>query len=87
MEPYCTLPVDRAAFRNSIPEIRGMVPSEPFAYFIQSKLYLHNMGHAVAAYMGMQKGIEFIWQAMEDAEIRDVYKRQFQACAENPQFH
>ncbi len=81
VEPYCTLPVDRAAFRNPIPEIRGMIPSEPFAYYIQSKLYLHNMGHAVAAYMGMQKGIEYIWQAMEDKEIRETVAAAMKASA------
>lgn len=81
VEPYCTLPVDRSAFRNPIPDIRGMVPSGPFAYFIQSKLYLHNMGHAVAAYMGMQKGIEFIWQAMEDAEISKTVSEAMEASA------
>ena len=69
VEPFCMLPVDKSAFKNPIPKIKGMVPSEPFDYYIQSKLYLHNMGHAIAAYLGMQKGYEFIWQAMEDAEV------------------
>lgn len=69
VEPFCTLPVDKNAFRNPIPDIKGMVPSEPFEYYIQSKLFLHNMGHAIAAYMGMNKGYEYIWQAMEDKEI------------------
>ncbi len=82
VEPFCTLPVDRAAFKNPIPEIRGMVPSEPFAYHIQSKLYLHNMGHAIAAYMGMKKGYEYIWQSMEDAEIFGVVKNAMYASSE-----
>lgn len=82
VEPFCTLPVDKAAFKNPIPEIRGMVPSKPFEYHIQSKLYLHNMGHAIAAYMGMQKGYEYIWQSMEDAEIFAVVKSAMYASSE-----
>ena len=74
VEPFNTLPVDKAAFKNPIPSIKNMLPCEPFEYYIQSKLYLHNMGHAVAAYLGKQKGYEYIWQAMEDEEISAVVK-------------
>lgn len=81
VEPFCTLPVDKAAFKNPIPDIKGMVPSEPFEYYIQSKLYLHNMGHAIAAYMGMKKGYEYIWQAMEDDEIFEIVKNAMYASA------
>lgn len=82
VEPYCTLPVDKDAFRNPIPDIKGMVPSSPFAYYIQSKLFLHNMGHAIAAYMGMNKGYEYIWQAMEDPEIAATVTEAMHASAE-----
>ncbi len=81
VEPFCTLPVDKAAFKNPIPDIQGMVPSEPFAYYIQSKLFLHNMGHAVAAYLGMNKGYEYIWQAMNDHEIANTVKEAMLASA------
>jgi mannitol-1-phosphate 5-dehydrogenase len=74
VEPFCILPVDKAAFKNPVPEIKGMLPSEPFEYHIQGKLYLHNTGHAIAAYLGMQKGYEYIWQAMEDGEIYETVK-------------
>ena len=81
VEPFCTLPVDKAAFRNPIPPIKGMIPSAPFAYYIESKLYLHNMGHALAAYLGMAKGCLYIWQAMEDREIHDTVKGAMYASA------
>ena len=74
VEPFCTLPVDKDAFKNPIPEIKGMIPSSPFEYHIQSKLYLHNMGHAIAAYLGMEKGYTYIWEAMEDADIAATVK-------------
>ena len=69
VEPFCTLPVDQAAFKNEIPVIKNMLPSAPFEYHIQSKLYLHNMGHAIAAYLGLKRGYTYIWEAMADAEI------------------
>lgn len=82
VEPFCTLYVDKDAFQNPIPDIRGMQPDAPFSYYIQSKLYLHNMGHALAAYMGMQKGYTYIWEAMEDADIAACVKDAMYASAE-----
>ncbi len=81
VEPFCTLPVDKAAFKNPIPQIKGMIPSEPFEYYIQSKLYLHNMGHAIAAYLGMKKGYDYIWQAMADESIHEIVKNAMYASA------
>lgn len=81
VEPFCTLPVDKAAFRNPIPDIKGMVPSEPFQYYIQSKLFLHNMGHAIAAYLGMNKGYTYIGEAMEDPEIASTVRDAMTASA------
>lgn len=82
VEPFMTLPVDAEAFKNPIPKIKNMVPSKPFAYHIQSKLYLHNMGHAIAAYMGMNKGLTYIWETMEDEEIAATVKEAMYASAE-----
>jgi len=81
VEPFCTLPVDKAAFKNDIPKIKNMLPSAPFEYYIQSKLYLHNMGHATAAYLGMKRGYTYIWEAMADAEIYEIAEGALRACA------
>jgi mannitol-1-phosphate 5-dehydrogenase len=81
VEPFHTLTVDKNAFKNPIPNIKGMVPSEPFEFYIQSKLYLHNMGHAIAAYLGMKKGYEYIWQAMNDDEIYKTVKNAMNSSA------
>jgi len=81
VEPFCALPVDKLGFKNEIPLIKHMLPSAPFAYHIQSKLYLHNMGHAIAAYMGMEKKYSYIWQAMEDQEIYDTVEHAMRNCA------
>lgn len=70
VEEYDVLPVDRQGFRGEIPFVKNMVPYEPFDFYIQRKLYMHNMAHAMTAYLGKYKGYEFIWQACMDPEIK-----------------
>ena len=72
VERYGFLPVDKAAFRGEIPEIKNMVPYEPFDYYIRRKLYVHNMGHAVCAYLGLYTHREYIYEAIEDSCIQNI---------------
>ena len=69
VEPYGELPVDRAGFVGEPPAIMGMIPYAPFAFFTERKLYIHNAGHAVLAYLGYQEGYEYGYQALADDEI------------------
>ena len=70
VEEYGFLPVDRDGFIGDIPEVPGLVAHSPFAYYEERKLYLHNMSHAVCAYLGTLRGHEYIWQAINDPVIR-----------------
>lgn len=70
VERYGFLPVDKAAFKGEIPPIADLVPYAPFDFYIRRKLYLHNMGHAVCAYLGDRMGLEYIYQAIGVPEIR-----------------
>ena len=47
----------------------------PFQLYIERKLYIHNMGHSMTAYLGALKGYEYIWQAIEDPEIERIVVR------------
>ena len=47
-----------------------MVPFEPFDFYIKRKLYVHNMGHAICAYMGDLLGLEYIYEAIAVPHIR-----------------
>lgn len=69
VERYGYLPVDKDAFRGELPDIRNMVPFSPFDFYIRRKLFLHNMGHAVCAYLGLYAGHERIADAIDDPEI------------------
>ena len=70
VERYGFLPVDKAAFIGGVPEIRNMVPYEPFDFYIKRKLYVHNMGHATCAYLGDLLGLEYIYQSIAVPEVR-----------------
>ena len=70
VEGYGFLPVDKAAFKGEIPEIRNMVPFAPFDFYIKRKLFIHNMGHATCAYLGDLLGLEYIYQAIAVPEVR-----------------
>ncbi|MCQ2437611.1 MAG: mannitol-1-phosphate 5-dehydrogenase [Clostridia bacterium] len=81
VEPYCDLPVDKDAFKGEIPDLVGLVPYSPFEFYIKRKLFLHNGGHALCAYLGYTKGYEYIWQAIQDPEIYEAAKASMTAAA------
>jgi len=70
VEEYCELPVDKDGFKGEIPQIVNMLPASPFAFYIQRKLFIHNMGHALTAYLGGIKGCSYIWEAIKNPCIR-----------------
>jgi mannitol-1-phosphate 5-dehydrogenase len=69
VEEYGFLPVDREAFKGGIPKIEGMVPLDKFEYYEKRKLFIHNLGHATAAYLGLLKGYTYIDEAVADGDI------------------
>ena len=72
VEEYGFLPVDKAAFKGEIPAIDNMVPFAPFDFYIKRKLYVHNMGHAICAYLGDLMNLEYIWQSIDVANVRII---------------
>lgn len=72
VEEFCELPVDKEAFKGGIPEILNLIPFSPFEFYLQRKLFIHNMGHAITAYLGYMKGYKYIWEAIADKEIRSI---------------
>ena len=73
-EGYDFLPVDAAACKGELPPIRQLVPYAPFDHYIRRKLFLHNMGHACSAYLGMYAGKKLIWETVEDPYILAITK-------------
>ena len=81
VESYDRLPVDKAAFRGEIPEIENLVPFSPFSYYIERKLFVHNMGHASTAYLGQYMNCETIWESIGIPEVELIALRAMQASA------
>ena len=73
-EAYPVLPCDKDAFKGEVPEIKNVIPVSPFRFIIERKLYIHNMGHAVCAYLGMRKKYTYICEAISDPEIRVIVR-------------
>lgn len=81
VESYCELPVDKNAFKGSIPAIPHLFPYMPFELYIKRKLYVHNMGHALTAYLGNLKNFEYIWQSIADSTVKLIVQRAMQESA------
>ena len=70
VEPYKVLPVDRSAWIGVQPHIVGLELCDNFPAYTARKLYIHNCGHAVLAYLGYLAGHEYGYQALSDPSIR-----------------
>jgi mannitol-1-phosphate 5-dehydrogenase len=70
-EEYNTLILDKKAFKNPIPEIEGLAPKENMKAWVDRKLFIHNLGHAAAAYLGFLHNPKFVylWEALEISEV------------------
>lgn len=79
-EKYARLPVDAKGFVGEIPEIYGLKPVDNITAFQEQKLFTHNLGHALTAYFGYEKGYVYIYQAVADEEIK---KKVLAALAES----
>jgi len=81
VEPYCELPVDKDAFKGEVPEIVNMVPFTPFDFYIQRKLFMHNMGHATTAFLGFLNKNTYIWEACRNSTIKLIALRALEESA------
>ena len=75
VESYNELPVDADALKTDVSGIKNIIPVSPFAIEKYKKYFMHNMSHAIVAYMGFIKGYEFLWEAMGDDSIRIIAEK------------
>lgn len=69
-EEYCELPLDRDSIKGEMPQIVNMKLIYPFDFYMKRKLYVHNMAHATASYLGFQEGLKFLWEAWRISAIK-----------------
>ncbi len=70
-EAYNTLIVDRRGFRGPVPRIPGIEAVDDIRAYVARKLYLHNLGHAAAAYFGYERNPALVrmWEVLSIPEV------------------
>jgi mannitol-1-phosphate 5-dehydrogenase len=77
-EPYNTLILDGKGFKSPIPDIKGLAPKGNIKAWVDRKAFIHNLGHATAAYYGFYQHPDavYMYEVLEDSEVfrftRDV---------------
>ena len=82
-ETYNTLIVSKRGFKNPIPDVQSLDPKENIKAWVDRKLFIHNLGHATAAYLGFRKYPEaiHIYEVLDDPEIfEDTRKTMLQSA-------
>jgi mannitol-1-phosphate 5-dehydrogenase len=72
-EPYNTLILSKDGFKGIIPDISEIAAKGNMKAWVDRKAFIHNLGHATAAYMGYYKHPEmkYMYEVLSDQEIRE----------------
>jgi mannitol-1-phosphate 5-dehydrogenase len=82
VEPYNILPVDKNAFKGEIiTDVSNLYPFAPFNMFIERKLFMHNMSHALLSYLGYLRKYDYLYEATNDYDLRYVAFKALTASA------
>lgn len=83
-EPYNTLILDKKGFRGDIPFIKELALKENMKAWVDRKAFIHNLGHATAAYYGYLKIPQaiFMYEVLAHKEVYGFTKRVMQEAAQ-----
>jgi mannitol-1-phosphate 5-dehydrogenase len=75
-EAYNTLILDQKGFKNPIPDVPGLAPKKNMKAYVQRKSFIHNLGHAMTAYLSYLEGksYTYTWEMMKDTPMRQRVK-------------
>ncbi|MFJ6026992.1 mannitol-1-phosphate 5-dehydrogenase [Pseudarthrobacter sp. NPDC092424] len=71
VETFYEWVIDRTAFGDAAPVIPGATFVDELSPYIERKLFTVNTGHASAAYLGFEAGLEKISDAMADQDVAE----------------
>jgi mannitol-1-phosphate 5-dehydrogenase len=76
-EAYNKIIADAKAFKCGIPKVEDIIPKENIKAYVDQKIFIHNMGHAITAYLGFitDPNMKYIWEAISNPHIHEVVKR------------
>ena len=83
-EPYNTLILDGKGFKSQIPDIKGLAPKENIKAWVDRKAFIHNLGHATAAYFGFFRHpeSEYLYEVLDDQIVFDFTRQVMLQSAE-----
>jgi mannitol-1-phosphate 5-dehydrogenase len=75
-ESYNTLIVDKHGFRGTVPDVPGIEPKAHMKAWVDRKLFIHNLGHAVLSYVSYAFFPEYryMWQAVSHPALHRITK-------------
>ena len=70
-EPYNTLILDAKGFKSHIPDVKGLAPKNNIKAWVDRKAFIHNLGHATAAYFGYFEHPDavYMYEVLDDKKI------------------
>jgi len=70
-EPYNTLILDGKGFKSPIPAIKGLAPKNNIKAWVDRKAFIHNLGHATAAYYGYSRhpDASYMYELLDDTRV------------------
>ncbi len=73
-EAFNTLVADKKGFKGEILDIPGFDLKDNMKAHVDRKLFIHNLGHAAAAYFGyvLNPDLTYIWEAMEIPAVEET---------------
>ncbi|TGB01131.1 mannitol-1-phosphate 5-dehydrogenase [Halobacillus salinus] len=89
VEPYYEWIIEEPAVLNrDLPRLEGATYVEDLEPFIERKLYIVNLGHAVTAYAASLQGYATIQSALKETQMEEFLRKALQEAAEySIQFH
>ncbi|MFH1791904.1 MAG: hypothetical protein ABH885_08005, partial [Candidatus Omnitrophota bacterium] len=82
-EAYSELPVNKSQFKGALPgNVPGLRFHDGLTALEDRKLYMHNCGHAICAYLGYLKRYKYIYEAIRDDSIKEVVEGALHEAAE-----
>jgi mannitol-1-phosphate 5-dehydrogenase len=83
-EAYNTLILDKKGFKNPVPAIKGLAPKENMKAWVDRKLFIHNLGHAAAAYLGYgyNPAFRYIYEVLEVPRLYEKIRQVMLQSAE-----
>jgi mannitol-1-phosphate 5-dehydrogenase len=70
-EPYNELILDGTAFRRGIPGVKQLAPKKNIRAWVDRKAFVHNLGHATAAYRGAwhHPQAKYMYEVLRDEKV------------------